>query len=128
LLLNSLTLLLGEAKKFSPMVSVYVLSVVNDLVFSLQAARQRRWQTLRVVRVGRRVARDLVLSRRNPQVAIVNAGKSPITGPGLDGLVARAVRKRLLSETKDASRYLDSCAITIVCVGTPSASKDTRRP
>jgi hypothetical protein len=71
---------------------------------------------------GRRVARDLVLSRRNPQVAIVNAGKSPITEPGLDGLVARAVGKRLLSATKDASRYLDSCAMAIVCVGTPGAS------
>ena len=43
------------------------------------------------------------------KVAIVNAGKSPITEPGLDELVARAVRKGLLSATKDrkpASRQL----------------------
>src|SRR6266576_6752399 len=55
------------------------------------------------------------------KVAIVNAGRSPITEPGLDELVARAVRKGLLTATKDASRQLDNCAMAIVCVGTPSA-------
>lgn len=55
------------------------------------------------------------------KVAIVNAGKSPITEPGLDELVARAVRKGLLSATRDASRHLDDCTMAIVCVGTPSA-------
>jgi GDP-mannose 6-dehydrogenase len=55
------------------------------------------------------------------KVAIVNAGKSPITEPGLDDLVARSVRKGLLSATNDASPHLDSCAMVMVCVGTPSA-------
>ena len=55
------------------------------------------------------------------KVAIVNSGKSPITEPGLDELVARGVRKGLLSATKDASPHLDSCDMAIVCVGTPSA-------
>lgn len=55
------------------------------------------------------------------KVAIVNAGKSPITEPGLDELVARGVRKGLLSAIKDASQHLDSCDMAIVCVGTPSA-------
>lgn len=55
------------------------------------------------------------------KVSIVNSGKSPISEPGIDELVARAVRKGLLSATKDASRHLDSCAMAIVCVGTPSA-------
>jgi GDP-mannose 6-dehydrogenase len=55
------------------------------------------------------------------KVAIVNAGKSPITEPGLDELVARATRKGLLSATKDPGRHLDNCAMAIVCVGTPSA-------
>ena len=55
------------------------------------------------------------------KVAIVNAGKSPITEPGLDQLIESAVRKRLLSATKDASGHLDSCTLAIVCVGTPSA-------
>jgi GDP-mannose 6-dehydrogenase len=55
------------------------------------------------------------------KVAIVNAGKSPITEPGLDELVARATRKSLLSATKDPGRHLDDCAMAIVCVGTPSA-------
>ncbi|WOH56084.1 nucleotide sugar dehydrogenase [Bradyrhizobium sp. BWC-3-1] len=56
------------------------------------------------------------------KIAIVNAGKSPITEPGLDEFVARAVRKGLLTATKDASQHLDSCDIAIVCVGTPSAA------
>src|ERR1700722_5944904 len=55
------------------------------------------------------------------KVAIVNAGKSPITEPGLEELVARAFRKGLLSATKDVSQHLDSCVMAIVCVGTPSA-------
>lgn len=55
------------------------------------------------------------------KVAIVSAGKSPITEPGLDELVARGVRKGLLSATKDASQHLDTCVMAIVCVGTPSA-------
>ena len=55
------------------------------------------------------------------KVATVNAGMSPITEPGLDQLVKRAVGKGLLSATKDASRHLDSCTMAIVCVGTPSA-------
>ena len=55
------------------------------------------------------------------KVAIVNAGKSPITEPGLDQLVESAVRKRLLSATKDSSGHLDGCTLAIVCVGTPSA-------
>ncbi|MGY4602903.1 GDP-mannose 6-dehydrogenase [Bradyrhizobium sp. USDA 4474] len=55
------------------------------------------------------------------KVAIVNSGKSPVTEPGLDELVARAVRKGLLSATKNPDRHLDNCAMAIVCVGTPSA-------
>jgi GDP-mannose 6-dehydrogenase len=55
------------------------------------------------------------------KVAIVNAGKSPITEPGLDEFVARAVRKGLLRATKDPGRHLDDCTMAMVCVGTPSA-------
>lgn len=55
------------------------------------------------------------------KIGIVNAGKSPIREPGLDELVARAVRKGLLSAAKDASRHLGSCDVAMVCVGTPSA-------
>jgi GDP-mannose 6-dehydrogenase len=58
---------------------------------------------------------------RDEKVAIVNAGKSPITEPGLDELVARATKKGLLSATKDPGRDLDNCVMAIVCVGTPSA-------
>jgi GDP-mannose 6-dehydrogenase len=55
------------------------------------------------------------------KLAIVNADKSPIAEPGLDELVARAVRKGLLSATKDASGQLDNCAMAVVCVGTRCA-------
>ena len=49
LLLNSATLPLGKGERFPLMVPLYVIAVTNDPVFSLQAARQRRWQKLRVL-------------------------------------------------------------------------------
>jgi len=55
------------------------------------------------------------------KVAIVNAGMSPITEPGLDQLVEHAVKNGVLTATKDARRHLDGCTMAIVCVGTPSA-------
>src|ERR1700738_1273900 len=55
------------------------------------------------------------------KVAIVNDGKSPITEPGLDELVARAVRKGLLRATKEGRQHLARCVMAIVCVGAPSA-------
>lgn len=97
---NSATLPWGQQHRFPPIIPTYLLAVAIDLVFSLQAAGRRCWQILRVLRVGRRVARVLVLARRNPQVAIVNAAESPITEPGLDELVVRAVRKGLPSATR----------------------------
>lgn len=55
------------------------------------------------------------------KISEVNAGRSPITEPGVGELIAAAVQKRLLSATKDVSRSLNSCQIAFVCVGTPSA-------
>ena len=55
------------------------------------------------------------------KVAIVNAGKSPITEPGLDELVARAVRKGLLSATKDVSQLSRQLRHGHSLVGSPSA-------
>jgi GDP-mannose 6-dehydrogenase len=55
------------------------------------------------------------------KVATVNSGRSPITEPGLDELIAAAVRDGLLLAASDAAPHLDTCAMAIVCVGTPSA-------
>jgi len=54
------------------------------------------------------------------KVALVNAGKSPIAEPGIDQLIETAVKKRLMFATADAAPHLASCAVAIVCVGTPS--------
>jgi GDP-mannose 6-dehydrogenase len=55
------------------------------------------------------------------KVEAINAGLSPITEPGLDQLVADAVKTGSLIAAVDAADHLDSCAMAIVCVGTPSA-------
>jgi len=55
------------------------------------------------------------------KIAAVNAGRSPIAEPGIAEMIAAAVEKGLLRATKDAAPHLNSCAMAIVCVGTPSA-------
>ncbi len=55
------------------------------------------------------------------KVATVNASRSPIVEPGVDELVRKAVASGRLIATTDASPYLASCSMAIVCVGTPSA-------
>jgi hypothetical protein len=117
---------LGKQHRFPPIIPTYVHALANDRVFSLPAARRRDPGKRCGYYGGASVARDRGLSRRNRQVAFVNAGKSPITEPGLDEPVERAVRKGLLSAAKDASRYLDSCAIAMVCMGATSASDRSR--
>jgi hypothetical protein len=72
---------------------MYALAVVNDLVFSLQAARQRRGQTLRVLRVGRRVARD------SPPHQAQSAKHL-----AADASALAATHKRLGSRVKSSSR------------------------
>jgi GDP-mannose 6-dehydrogenase len=55
------------------------------------------------------------------KIATVNSGRSPIVEPGLQDYVKTAVSKGLLIATHDATSHLESCAVAIVCVGTPSA-------
>lgn len=55
------------------------------------------------------------------KIAEVNAGRSPISEPGVDELIAAAVGQKRLFATKDAVPFLNSCEIAFVCVGTPSA-------
>lgn len=55
------------------------------------------------------------------KIAAVNSGRSPITEPGIDDLIRKAIADGLLKATSDASLYIDSCDMALVCVGTPSA-------
>lgn len=55
------------------------------------------------------------------KIAQLNGGQSPITEPGLDELLAAAVREGRLEAVQNADRRLAECDMAIVCVGTPSA-------
>lgn len=55
------------------------------------------------------------------KVAQVNAGITPIAEPGLDKLIADAVKDGRISAVQVVTNELDDTDIAIVCVGTPSA-------
>jgi len=55
------------------------------------------------------------------KVAETNLGRSPISEPGLDDLLAAAIENKLLFCTTQGNSHVDSCDMVIVCVGTPSA-------
>ena len=55
------------------------------------------------------------------KIAQLNSGRSPITEPGLEDLLAAAVREGRLEAVQNADRRLAECDMAIVCVGTPSA-------
>ncbi len=56
----------------------------------------------------------------NPlKVQIINDGKSPIVEPGIAELIARAVEKKTLRATTDASEAVAATDVTLVCIGTP---------
>lgn len=52
----------------------------------------------------------------------IRAGRSPVAEPGLDALVARAVAGGTLHAGTSASDALDRADVSLVCVGTPSAT------
>ena len=54
------------------------------------------------------------------KVEALNAGRSPITEPGLEALIAEARGKGLLEARTVIGDALDDAEIAIVCVGTPS--------
>jgi len=54
------------------------------------------------------------------KVETLNAGRSPITEPGLEALIAEARGKGLLEASTTIGGSLDEADIAIVCVGTPS--------
>jgi GDP-mannose 6-dehydrogenase len=59
----------------------------------------------------------------NPdKVASVQAGEAPVLEPGLPELVAGTVAERRLTATEDAHAAVNASDLSLVCVGTPSAT------
>lgn len=56
------------------------------------------------------------------KVEMINTGRSPIIEPGVQELIAEAVRQKKLSATTDAARAVAETDISFVCVGTPGKS------
>jgi GDP-mannose 6-dehydrogenase len=56
------------------------------------------------------------------KVELINDGRSPIVEPGVDELIAAAVREGRLVATVEASRAIQQTDLSIVCVGTPGQS------
>jgi GDP-mannose 6-dehydrogenase len=56
------------------------------------------------------------------KVKKISEGISPIKEPGLDELIARAVKEGLLQCTTKTETSLHDCDMAIVCVGTPSGA------
>ena len=54
------------------------------------------------------------------KVESIRAGVSPVVEPGLDDLVAEAVRSGHLTVTDDPAVALDRADLSLLCVGTPS--------
>ena len=65
----------------------------------------------------------------NPtKVQLINAGKTPIIEPEIEGLIAEAVAAGRLSATDDAFRAVEESDLSLVCVGTPSKSNGSLDP
>ncbi len=56
------------------------------------------------------------------KVDAIGAGRSPVVEPGLDEAVATAVRAGRLTATTDVRVALEQADVSLICVGTPSAS------
>ena len=57
------------------------------------------------------------------KVEEIRAGRSPVTEPGLEPMVARAVAEGTLHATLSCAEALDGADISLVCVGTPSTAR-----
>jgi len=57
---------------------------------------------------------------KQQKVELVNAGKSTIVEPELDGLLETAYTKGLISGTSNAEECISETEVAIICVGTPS--------
>jgi GDP-mannose 6-dehydrogenase len=54
------------------------------------------------------------------KVEHLRSGRSPVVEPGIDDLVATAVKRGVLSATTDPVVALDRADVSLLCVGTPS--------
>jgi GDP-mannose 6-dehydrogenase len=54
------------------------------------------------------------------KVDIIRSGHSPVVEPGVDELVASAVKRGELTATTDPAAALDRADVSLLCVGTPS--------
>jgi GDP-mannose 6-dehydrogenase len=54
------------------------------------------------------------------KVDIINDGLSPIVEPGVDALIAAAVKEQRLRATTDVAQAVADSDVSLVCVGTPS--------
>ena len=56
----------------------------------------------------------------NPlKVEIINGGRSPIVEPGIEELIAAAVKQNRLRATTDAKEAVHESDVSLVCIGTP---------
>jgi GDP-mannose 6-dehydrogenase len=57
----------------------------------------------------------------NPlKVEVINSGRSPIVEPGVEDLIAAAVKDQRLKATTDVASAIVESDLSLVCVGTPS--------
>jgi len=56
------------------------------------------------------------------KVGCIGAGRSPVVEPGIDELVHDAVSAGRLRATSDITDALSGADVSLICVGTPSAS------
>lgn len=57
----------------------------------------------------------------NPtKVDLINRGALPVVEPGLDTMIAEALKSGTLSATNDAAKAVNETDLSLVCVGTPS--------
>src|SRR3989442_11071523 len=56
----------------------------------------------------------------NPmKVEIINGGRNPIVEPGVEKLISKGVKKKLLRATTDANQTVAHSDVSLVCIGTP---------
>jgi GDP-mannose 6-dehydrogenase len=54
------------------------------------------------------------------KVDIINGGKSPVVEPGVEEMIAAAVKDKKLSATTDVAQAIAETDLSLICVGTPS--------
>jgi len=67
-----------------------------------------------------RAGHEVIGADVNPlKVEIISGGRSPIVEPGIEELIAQAVREGRLRATTDTVEAVSSSDLSLVCVGTP---------